>query len=436
MFWLFWKQYLDELNQMMAAPAASGETAASPAEKPASEPASDPSEPISPAERYRMLTAYGEQVLCVLSAEHGCVYLSDNWEKISGLAASSVAGPKFYSRLKDASRAQVRALFKDYPYPREEIGMRMRCQIKHGDGKWIWYQVTVASSKQTENGDLQFICILLNINEDLEAQTVLQKARLDAELALRSRSEFLANMSHDLRTPLNAVIGFAQIMAGEMFGKIPNPQYHEYLRHIQESGYELLAKIDDLLQISNFDTGRVSLSLEDTDVVGLVQRSVEAHSYQAFAAQVTIVQEVAADPRLLHVDRLKLQQSLSHLIANALKSCRAGGTVTVTARPGTSGSAELLVRDNGCGMNEDKLGRIRDALGNENAWHARNISGIGVGLALAKEFVALHQGTLELTSAPGQGTEVLIRLPRQCVVHQPAAKPQPKQELLPQHAYH
>jgi two-component system cell cycle sensor histidine kinase PleC len=223
-------------------------------------------------------------------------------------------------------------------------------------------------------------------------------------------------MSHELRTPLNAVIGFSQIIESGIFGKIDNPQYMEYIKHIQESGFDLLAKIEDLLEIANIDAGRVSLEKEEIYVSDILRHVIEAQMHHAHAAKVHL--ELAALPKdiLLLVDRLKMQHILGHLVANAIKFSQPGTRVTLKAVSSSKG-LELFVHDTGSGMSTAKLNAIVSALQEDNCWTTANDNRtIGLGLALTREFVALHGGQVEVTSKPTEGTTIAITLPQECVL--------------------
>jgi len=345
--------------------------------------------------------------LCLLQ-DADCTYLSRNFESITGLACAEQMGkplstlvhPDFHERLLNV-------------LTHCQSAQTLRCKLKHADDKWYWYQFMVHPRHEGKAGEL--VCVVENIHEHIVAQNTLQKARLEAELALRSRSEFLANMSHELRTPLNAVIGFSQIIESEIFGKIENVQYMEYIRHIQESGYDLLAKIEDLLEIANIDAGRVTLSKEEVYASDIVQHVLESQSHHANAARISLLSEMSDADSLLYVDRLKLQHILGHLVSNAIKFSTAGGTILLSAHSGVEG-IDICVRDAGAGITQSKLDSILTALQEENCWSSANEnSAIGLGLALTREFVALHGGQVSIDSTLAQGTTIMISLPIECV---------------------
>ena len=335
-----------------------------------------------------------------------------NFGTLTGLEADKYLGDAFYSIIHGDFRLRLKAILSGL---QDKPTAPFRCKLQHGNKKWYWHQFHIHPKEGTAD---EFVCIIEDINDSMLTQHTLQKARLEAELALRARSEFLSNMSHELRTPLNAVIGFSQIIESEMFGKIENPQYIEYVKHIQESGYDLLAKIEDMLEIANIDAGRVTLTRSEVSASGdmtLRHQVAEAQKHHANAAHVTIeIGSVPADV-LLHVDRLKLQHILGHLTANAIKFSNEGGLVTLSCEKTDDGQIQLAVHDNGPGMTDIKLNAIVTALQEDHCWTADNNRSIGLGLALTREFVALHGGQVGIHSATGEGTTVTITLPKNCV---------------------
>lgn len=364
---------------------------------------------INAQEKYNYLTEYGTQILCLLDATQGCLYLSRNFETITGMKRDARLGEKFFGIVHGDFRARLKEILAG---SKEKPASPFRCKLQHADKKYYWHQFRIYP-KQEAPGEC--VCIIENIHDNMLTQNTLQKARLEAELALRARSEFLANMSHELRTPLNAVIGFSQIIESEMFGKIENPQYIEYVKHIQESGYDLLAKIEDLLEIADIDAGRVQLAREEVYAGDILRQVADAQKHHAHAAQVALETPPLDVDMLLYVDRLKLQHILGHLVANAIKFSREGGRVTLACEKTGGGRLLFTVHDAGSGMSDVKLDAIVTALKEDNCWTAGNNRSIGLGLALTREFVALHGGNVNVESKPGDGTTVTINLPKHCV---------------------
>ncbi len=407
-FWAnYWKN-LAELTERQESPTSPQNPPSPPQYKPQ----------ISPEDKYSYLTEYGTQILALFSAEGNCTYVSRNFENITGYGKEAAAGNAFYSLIAPDARERLQELVRlQHSSHTPQI---LRAKITHANNKNQWYMFMLHPKKH--EGQQEIVCVVENIHENILAQHTLQKARQEAELALRSRSEFLANMSHDLRTPLNAVLGFSQMITGEVIGKIDNPQYMEYARHIQESGYDLLAKIEDLLEIASLDAGHVTLDRSCTRVGDILKQVVDAQAHHTQAKNIRLVCDATNNNTEMVVDRVKIQHILGHLIANAIKHCKAGDQINIRTSKLKTGGFRLRVTDNGGGMDELRLAQIQTALREKSCWTSKHNHGIGLGLALTKELVELHGGELLVESAAGTGTTVDIVLPRDCIASNQATK--------------
>jgi PAS domain S-box-containing protein len=374
--------------------------------------------------KYQYLTQYGTQILALFTPAQSCGYVSQNFETLTGISAEHAQGEEFFTLLHPDHREKLQNIVLARPDAQAKPH-QLRCKLQHADGKYYWYQFAIHST------GTEHVCIMESINEHVQTQSVLQKAKLEAELALRSRSEFLANMSHELRTPLNAVIGFSQIMESGIFGPLEPPQYREYVHHIHQSGYDLLSKIEDLLEIASIDAGRTSLSREEVYVGDIIKHVLQAQAHHAEAAGIAL-EYVPRGDLLLFVDRVKLQHIVGHLVANAIKFSTRSSTVRIEVSRAPGSGIALRVSDEGVGMTDMQCHDIREALQQDNCWTAKNGHTIGIGLALTKEFVALHGGEVAIESCSGEGTQVTISLPRDAIRMAPARKlsaPELKQEL-------
>ena len=247
---------------------------------------------------------------------------------------------------------------------------------------------------------------------DLAHKYQLEKFR--AESANSAKSEFLANMSHELRTPLNAINGFSEIMVGEMFGPLGDRRYKEYCADILASGQHLLALINDILDMSKIEAGKMMLHLETVDVAELAEEAVRLMRNRAETAGLMV--SVSASPHLpmIEADQRGLKQILLNLLSNAIKFTPPGGRVIVRAAvvEGAAGPrVRLSVTDTGIGIAADDIGRLARPFEQIETQHSKTQQGTGLGLALTKALVELHDGTLAIQSEPGLGTTVSLTLP-------------------------
>jgi signal transduction histidine kinase len=246
---------------------------------------------------------------------------------------------------------------------------------------------------------------------ELEATTSnLTRALEAAAAASQAKSQFLATMSHELRTPLNAVIGFSQILASEIFGPLGDARYRDYSRTISESGTHLLNLINDVLDFSKSEAGKLELHEEPVDLTESAGHTMRIVSGQAQAGEVAMAFEPEAGLRPVLADPKRVKQILLNLLSNAIKFTPSGGKITVRAyRRGDAIAVD--VADTGIGIAADDVPIALERFGQVDRELARKHEGTGLGLPLSKRLMELHGGTLELKSAPGVGTTVTIIFP-------------------------
>jgi two-component system cell cycle sensor histidine kinase PleC len=228
--------------------------------------------------------------------------------------------------------------------------------------------------------------------------------------ANRAKSEFLANMSHELRTPLNAIIGFSEIMSQELFGPIGAASYKGYVNDILSSGQHLLALINDVLDMSKIEAGKMVLFLEPVCVGDLAEDALRLVRNRAEASDLMLFADIREDLPEVEADARALKQILLNLLSNAVKFTPAGGRVTVRAQA-EEGGVQLSVEDTGIGIDPDDLPRLAAPFEQVESQQSKTIQGTGLGLALSKAFVELHGSNLTIESRPGQGTRVSFLLP-------------------------
>jgi two-component system cell cycle sensor histidine kinase PleC len=237
--------------------------------------------------------------------------------------------------------------------------------------------------------------------------------KIRAEGANKAKSEFLANMSHELRTPLNAINGFSEIMQGEMFGPLGDKRYKEYAHDILSSGQHLLALINDILDMSKIEAGKMNLRFEPLALEEVIEDAVRLVRNRAESSGLTINIDLPPLPEI-EADYRALKQVALNLLSNALKFTPHGGQVTVSAEmrgPGAGDRVRISVRDTGIGISAEDLKRLAQPFEQIESQHSKTQQGTGLGLALTKSLVEMHEGVLEMESRPGEGTTVSFTLP-------------------------
>jgi signal transduction histidine kinase len=252
-----------------------------------------------------------------------------------------------------------------------------------------------------------------------QSALAIQNARLfreieekSRELAMASRhkSEFLANMSHELRTPLNAIIGFSEVLAERMFGEI-NDKQAEYLADILESGRHLLSLINDILDLSKIEAGRIELEPTEFNLPDAIENTLILVRERAHRRGIALGRMVDERVRTIRADERKVKQVLLNLLSNALKFTPEGGRIDVAANI-TDNAIEISVSDTGVGIAAEDQAAVFEEFRQVGA-ASKKIEGTGLGLAISRKFIELHGGKIWVTSQVGTGSTFAFTLPLQ-----------------------
>lgn len=249
-----------------------------------------------------------------------------------------------------------------------------------------------------------------------ERERELEEQRLKSEESDAAKATFLATLSHELRTPLNAIIGFSELMHGEQLGPVGTEQYKVYLKDIMDSGMHLLSLVDDLLNVSRMQTGKVTFQDKEVDPVELIKSVARLLGPEARNANVRIDVRLSPNLGMLFGDERALRQTLINIVGNAIRYTTDGGHVVVSATVDGSDRFVLTVNDTGMGIAKDKIGRVFEPFFQGSSVLSRSHGGAGLGLAIAKSMVDYHDGEIALESEEGVGTSVTITLPTSRVI--------------------
>ena len=244
------------------------------------------------------------------------------------------------------------------------------------------------------------------------AEKEIREARDLAEFATRSKSSFIANLSHEFRTPLNAVIGFSEMMLEGMVGEM-NPRQKEYTTDIYKSGRYLLGLIGTVLDISKIEANKLELHDEVVDMAELIDYVVEIISGAYHNDPVSITKEVMEGLPRVQGDQTMLTEVLTNLVGNPVKYSPDGGEVAVKAIINGTGEMKIIVADQGIGIPKDEIETVLQPFGRTEQSRQRKIDGTGLGLPLTKGLIEAHGGKLHIESDLGQGTTITVRLPEE-----------------------
>jgi len=272
--------------------------------------------------------------------------------------------------------------------------------------------------------DLELITSVAHLTgiaiEKRRAEEESAAAREQAEIANRTKTEFLANMSHELRSPLNSVLGLAEIMKDELFGPLGSDRYRGYADDVYQSAKHLLDVITDILDISKIEAGKLSLHEGETDISNVIDTCVRLMYPRSSQAKIALTTDIAPGLPKVYADSRKAKQILLNLLSNAVKFTGKGGKVMVSARLNEDGELCLAVGDTGIGIEKKDIKKALSPFTQIDSSLSRKYEGTGLGLPISKALIELHGGRLEIESELGAGTTVTVVFPASRVVTGPA----------------
>lgn len=341
--------------------------------------------------------------------DHRFTFLSQRAYEISGNAPGSLIGKRRTEILKSSSNkedvaAHMADLFARRPF--------------HGFAHWSetanGRRCFSISGKPLIDGKGRFIGYRgagRDVTDQAEIEEQLARAKQEAEEANSAKSEFLSTMSHELRTPLNAVIGFSEVIGDELFGPVGHKRYKEYAKDIRASGQHLLDMINDILDISRIEAGKLDLAQEPIAVADVVEQAMQMIEDQARAAGVRIETDIRADLPQFYGDRRAMTQVLLNLLSNAVKFTPRNGVVSVRVDL-TPDGVSLEVSDTGVGIPADQLAKLAQPFVQANNQTDASQGGSGLGLYLVRRLVEEQDGAFTLSSEEGAGVTATVTLPQ------------------------
>jgi two-component system cell cycle sensor histidine kinase PleC len=325
--------------------------------------------------------------------------------------------PELFGRQSVLRLANAEPLVVDENMPVAELGALItldrpdalrECFVVTGSGTYLGIGTSEALVRAK-------VALLMAREQQLHA------ALMGAQDANRTKSNFLALMSHELRTPLNAIIGFSEVLAGELFGPHASPRYREYAQDIHGAGRHLLALINDILDLSKSEAGRLELYPEPIDLAGLFRDCVRLVRDRAREHGLAVT--VRAHPNLprLYADPLRMKQVVLNLLSNSVKFTPRDGKVEVCAEAGPAGLV-ISVKDTGIGMAPEMIPVALEPFRQIASPLSRKVEGTGLGLSLVRSLTEQQGGRIAIESAPNAGTTVRLSFPPRCIVVETVAR--------------
>jgi two-component system cell cycle sensor histidine kinase PleC len=368
--------------------------------------------------RFAGIVEFADDAIISIDDEHRITLFNESAERTFGYEAKEVLGQPIEMLLPASAGKGHRQKVKNFamdPDAPQVMGEQRGLLGRRKDGTEFPAEISI--SKLEIAGKHIFTAILRDITKRKQAEETLQLAMGEAVAANRAKSNFLANMSHELRTPLNAIIGFSDMIKNGVAGSVANGKFLEYIHHINESGTHLLGLINDILDLSKIEVGKLELHEERVDVAGLVQSCVTLVNGRAeHNSGVTIDCEIPHGLPLLRADGRKLKQIVVNILSNAVKFTDGGGVVTVKTSYDLATGTVLQITDTGIGIAPEDIPKTLEPFSQVDSELSRKYEGTGLGLPLTKSLVELHGGTLDLQSTLGVGTTVTVRFPAERII--------------------
>ena len=356
-------------------------------------------------EREREHLALNQHAIVTITDQSGNItYANDKFCTISGYSHDELIGQN--NRVHQSDQHPL-AFYKNISHTvsNGEVWHGEMCNRRR-DGSLYWTESTITPFLDGEGKPYQYVSIHTDITAHKHAEQALIAARDEAEHANMAKSEFLSNMSHELRTPMNAILGFGQIM--EYDTELPE-EHRDNVQEILKAGQHLLELINEVLDLSKVESGKITLSLEPVEIQSVVEECISLVKPLADKHDIRL-SHCALEEVAVRADRTRLRQALLNLLSNAVKYNRAGGTVHLDLKPLASNRVRIQVTDTGKGIPGDRLSELFqpfNRMGAENS----DIEGTGIGLTITRRIVEMMGGTVDVESKAGIGSTFWIELP-------------------------
>jgi cell cycle sensor histidine kinase DivJ len=391
-------------------------------------------------ERYHLLARNMTDVITRHGRNGAVLFVSPAAEPLFGAPPRDLLGHGLFDRVHVADRPAYLTALTDAAIRGEGRSVEFRVRRDRVERSrpavhFIWVEMRCRpldhALDEVAGEGREVVAVMREVTDRKVQEQAFDEARSEAERANAAKSRFLATMSHELRTPLNAIIGFSEMLMNEEPLKLDAARRHDYAQLINESGQHLLSVVNGILDMSKIETDNFEITPEPFAPAPVIGTCCDILALKAREAGVDLLARID-DLAEITADKRALKQILLNLLSNAIKFTDRGGKVTVTARR-EGAQIVINVEDTGVGIAPEDLPRVGDPFFQARGSYARPYDGTGLGLSIVKGLVALHGGTIDIRSRLGEGTCISVRLPVDCEASRRGA-PRPNVQPLPQAA--
>ena len=369
--------------------------------------------------RYQQIVELAEEGIWVIDAQATTIYANQAMLKMLGYSELEMLGCPIFDFIDFTSDTKYNSNCCDLTAFGQHTEVK-RCEqkLRTAAGKELWVYMSTSPVLNEQGEMLKSYILVYDITERKEAEDRLRESSerislVNAELAraTRLKDEFLASMSHELRTPLNAILGLSEALQEEVYGPLTVKQ-HRSLRTIEESGKHLLELITDILDLSKIESGKMELQKAPTSLANLCESSLNFVRQQAYQKNLILSSKIAQSLGVIEVDERRIRQVLVNLLSNAVKFTPDGGEVSLEVELNLDAEVvELSVTDTGIGIDPEDLDRLFQPFVQLDSSLSRRYAGTGLGLALVRSLVQMHDGSVTVESEEGKGSRFTVSLP-------------------------
>ncbi len=348
------------------------------------------------------------------------IKLNDSFSRIYGWSKEDLLSTDVLEIIEESEREQAVTNYEKFI--QEGIRSSGEMRLIRKDGTIANTLFTTATLELSHKRRFQ-VTTVMDITLRKQMEITLRQAKEQADAANQAKSTFLANMSHELRTPLNAIIGFSEMMLRETFGPLGHDKYAEYLNDVHMSAKHLLEIINEVLDMSKIEAGRVDMDESEIDLGKLVSSVTRMMASKAFSSGIEFREKAEKNLPLFFGDQRLIRQILINLVSNAVKYSKSSDIIETCVGLTKEGGLFIRVSDNGVGIPKERIRDVLEPFGQiHDPEHAEPFHGTGLGLPLAKAMAELHGGKLDIASDTGKGAQITISFPE---ARNRYAKPQP-----------